>query len=89
MLLGAQVTGTGRCREVVFWLMVSCSVVEGAGAVASVTSVRGVGSVGSVIVGSSVTFSVSGVLGTGEVGTTSVWGLIDTSQTPNWQTIAA
>lgn len=35
VLLWAQVARTGRCREVVFWLVVSCSVVEGAGAVAS------------------------------------------------------
>ena len=56
----------------------------------SVTSNRGVGSVGSVVVGISVTFEVTGVSATGEIGTTNVWGLINTSQTnSNWQEIAA
>jgi len=54
-----------------------------------VTSNRGIGSVGSVIVGISVAFTVTGVSGTGEVGSPSIWSLVDTAQTPNWQEIAA
>jgi hypothetical protein len=49
----------------------------------SVTGERAIGSVGTVTTG------ISGISATGEVGSPSIWGLVDTAQTPNWQEIAA
>jgi hypothetical protein len=34
-----------------------------------------------------VTLFVTGVGSTGSIGTTTMWGLVDTSQTPNWEEI--
>jgi hypothetical protein len=55
----------------------------------TLTGVSATGAIGTEIVGISVSISVTGVSATGEVGSLSIWGLVDTTQTPNWEEIAA
>ena len=60
-----------------------------AGANAVVTGVAGTISLGSVAVNSDANVYLTGVSAVGRVSRPLVWGLIDTSQTPNWTPIAA
>lgn len=56
----------------------------------NVSGVSGTGLLGEVeIQGDAVVVLVTGVVGTGQISRPLVWGLIDTSQTPNWLPIAA
>ena len=58
-------------------------------ATVNVTGVAGTVFVGSVAVSSDANVYLTGVSAVGRVSRPLVWGLIDTSQTPNWMPIAA
>jgi hypothetical protein len=57
------------------------------GAGASVSGVQGTFSVGTVTVLAQADISVTGVQAVGQIGNVLVWGLVNTSQTPNWTQI--
>ena len=54
-----------------------------------VTGVLGTTGLGVVSIDAEATVTLTGVSGTGEIASALVWGIIPTSQDPNWQVIAA
>ena len=63
------------------------NIVAKGGAGAAVTGVQAAFTLGSVSVMSDAIVPVTGVQATGYVGNVLVWGLVNTSQTPNWTQI--
>lgn len=62
-------------------------VVEGQGIVAPTTGVQATGYIGTVSVTGAANVFPTGVVGYGRIGTVNVWGLVDDTQTANWQNI--
>ena len=60
----------------------------GQAAPVEVTGVAGTGAVGNVTAAIPKVVAVSGVSATASTSGANVWGLVDTSQTPNWKQIA-
>lgn len=96
------VEGTGQVGDVTVQVGVSIDVtgVEGTGQVGDVSvsqsiavlvaGVEGTGEIGDVTVSTSgISVLVTGVAATGYVGSVLVWGLVDDTQSPNWQNVVS